>query len=794
MVSAPPPRWSHPPPVPHTPLVGRSSEVALVAALLQRSDVPLVTLLGPGGVGKTRLALHLVTEVAPAFPDGVVFVELAPIRDPVLVLPTIAQALSVPEVGDQPLIAHLGSLLQDRVLLLVLDNCEQIVDAAAALADLLRSCPSVTVLATSRQPLRLSEEQVVPVVPLELPDLEQNYALEDLAQTPAVQLFVQRAQAANGRFALTAANSATIAEIVVRVDGLPLAIELAAARVPHLELATLQTRLERRLPLLTGGWRDRPRRLQTMRDAIAWSYDLLSPDEQTLFRRLAVFIGGFSLDAAEYVGLEAEDAGVRESTAGFALSPQTPVIDLLGSLVDKSLLLHHVALDGTSRYLMLETIREFGLERLAASDEAIPARRAHAAYFLTLAEPRELADLMPEGDRILALLEAEQANLRAVLEWLDEAGEPAPFVRLAAALGRFWIAQVHYQEGRYWLQRALARGGGAAVDRAKALNRLGMISVYQGANREAEIHLREGLALCREQGDAFHTAQALQYLGGLAIVQGDHARGTSLLEECLATTQAVADQRLAGILAGWALDNLAIADRAQGNLELATTRLEEALRRMRDAGFTSGVIMALGDLGDVIRDQGDYVRALELYREALVLGRENPGKRVVIDVIEAVGIVAAVDGQAERGARLLGAVEALRARIGLRYRVVENQMALDKAVAASRGVLGEPAFAAAWAAGRDLRPDDAIAEALDRTPMPAVHPRIVLTPREQEILQLLVAGQTDRAIADALFISARTVQNHVARIFAKLGVRTRTAAATAAVAAALVDLPPSPHP
>jgi non-specific serine/threonine protein kinase len=793
VVSAPPPQWSKPLTVPHTPLVGRNSEVALVSELLQRAGVSLVTLLGPGGIGKTRLALQLVSELGPVFPDGVVFIDLAPIRDPALVLPTIARDLGVLQIGDQSLIDHLGTLLQDRVLLLVLDNCEQIADAAPALAELLQACPAVTVLATSRQLLRLSEEQVVPVVPLEVPDLEREHSLEDIARTPAVQLFVQRAWAADGRFALTAANAATVAEVVRRVDGLPLAIELAAARVPHLALAALLTRLERRLPLLTGGWRDRPRRLQTMRDAIAWSYDLLSPDEQTLFRRLAVFIGGFTLDAAEYIGTRDDDARSSESAADVDHSPRS-VLDLLGSLVDKSLLLHQDNLDGSSRYHMLETIREFGLERLAAGDEAIPARRAHATYFLAFAERWELGDLLPEGDRVLVQLEAEQANLRAVLEWLDEAGEPALLMQLAAALGRFWIAQTHYQEGRYWMQRALAHERGAAADRAKALIHLGMIATYQGANGEAETYLWEGLTLCRDQSESFQAARALMYLGGLATMQGDYPRGMALLEESLTAAQAVADRRLAGIVSGWTLNNLAIAHRAQGNIAPATAHLGEALDRMRDAGFTAGTIMALGDLGDLVRDQGDYARALSLYREALVLGRESSGKRVVFDVIEAVGIVTALDGQAERGARLLGAVEAQRARIGLRYRVVENQVALDKALAASRAILGDLAFETAWAAGEELKLEDAVAEALDPTMMPAAPPRIVLTPREREILQLLVAGHTDRAIADALFISARTVQNHIARIFDKLGVRTRTAAATAAVAAALVDLPPSIQP
>ena len=603
-------------------------------------------------------------------------------------------------------------------------------------------------------------------------------------RSAAVQLFAQRGQAVNPSFDVTDGNAPLVADICRRLDGVPLAIELAAARVTHLSLPTLRERLERRLPLLTGGGRDRPLRLQTMRDAIAWSHDLLSPTEQILFRRLAVFVDGCTLEAAEAIG------GREAGTAYASLPPS--VLDLIAALVEASLLRSETGPDGTMRYRMLETIREFAEERLAASGEAEAVRKRHAAYFMAFAERYELAELLPDGDQVLALLEAEHANLRAALAWLEETDERGAFLRLAAALGRFWTGRGYYQEGRDWLERALAHDGAAAADRAKALVALGMIQIYQGANQEAEPRLTEGLAGCRALGDALHAALALIGLSGLAIMQGDHDRGTALLEEALAAAQGVADRRLAGILAGRVSINLAVAPRAQGQYALAAEHLEDALRLEREAGYTEGMILALGDLGNLARDQGDYARALALYREALELGRSHPGTRVVTEVIEAVGIVAAAVGQAERAARLLGAAEAQRDRLGLRYRVREDQVALEHAVAATRAALGEPAFATAWAAGRSLTPAQAIAEALDPLVPPTSTHGISLTPREAEILRLLAAGQTDPAIAAALFISVRTVEHHVARIFAKLGVHTRTAAATAAIATGLVDPTPPP--
>jgi non-specific serine/threonine protein kinase len=685
-------------------------------------------------------------------------------------------------------------VLQHAETLFVLDNFEHVVAAATLVSDLLAGCPRLKLLVTSRVLLRVAGEYALPVPPLALPDPVAVATRDDLERSAALRLFAERGQAVNPDFVVTADTVPLVTDVCRRLDGVPLAIELAAARLTHLSLATLCERLERRLPLLTGGGRDRPLRLQTMRDAIAWSHDLLRPEEQMLFRRLAVFVDGCTLEAGEWVmgvgdGLQVPGETRHRGADRDQHPTPSSTLDLIAALVEASLVQPETGPDGMTRYRMLETIREFAEERLVASGEAEAVQARHADHFLAFAERHALAGLLPNGDAILALLETDHANLRAVLARLAGTGEDERFLRLTAALGRFWAMQGYYQQGQDWLERAVGHGGAASAvgDRAIALVALGMIQIYQGANQEAERLLTEGLARCRELGDMVHAAIASLGLGGLAIIEGDHHRGVALLAEARVAAQAVVDRRLSGVLMGWVLINLAVVDRARGDYALATERLTAALRLEREAEYTEGIILALGDLGDLARDRGDHALALDHYREALALGRRHPGRRVVTEAIEAVGIVAATVGEAERAVRLLSAAEAQRERLRLHYRATETKAALEQAVSAAHAALGEPAFAAAWTSGRGLGPEQAIVEALEVS-LPAPRPTAgALTSREMEILPLLAAGMTDPAIAAALYISVRTVENHVARILAKLGVHTRTAAVTAAIAAGLID-------
>jgi non-specific serine/threonine protein kinase len=754
-------------PVSLTSLVGREQELDQAVSLLRRPDLRLLTLTGPGGIGKTRLALQIACGLTEFFADGVQYIPLATTPEPELLDSAIARTLGLNHPGDVPVHTALVSALHQAETLLLLDNFEHLIGAVSLLTDLLKRCPRLKMLVTSRVLLRAEGEHAVRVSPLTLPDPGSIVP----GESAAVQLFAERAQAVAPSFAITETTLPLVAEICRRLDGLPLAIELAATRVRYLSLPALIDRLDHRLPLLTGGSRNQPNRLQTMRNAIAWSHDLLDLADQRLFRRLAVFTGGFSLEAAEHIG---------------AVGSTHNVLDTLIALIDASLLQTEILADGTLRYRMLETIRDFAAEQLAASDEAKAIHEAHALYFLGFAEQNQLADLLLGSDRVLTSLESDHANLQSALAWLEETGNSGLLVRLTIALGRFWHTQGHFREGLWWLERVLADDiATVRPERSAILLHLGIIDVYQGRNQEGRQHLTEGLAGGLDQRDAILAAGAFMALGNMALQVGDNEDAAAKFRESVTAAEAIPDERLVNIMVGRALGNLAVLDRLQGNHILATKRLEDALHRLRSSNDPVGTIVALGDLGDLARDQGNAVRALTFYRKALRLAGGNTATRTVTAIIEGVAAVIAAEGQPGVAARLLGAASGQRERIGLRYRAVDDEIATSQALDSIRAELGEQAFSSAWEAGRRLSWDQAVAEALDPAALPVATTSISLTPREQEILRLLVAGQSNGSIADALFISRRTVEHHVARIFPKLGVRTRAAAVAAAIAAGL---------
>ena len=674
-------------PVLLSPLVGRERELGEVLALL-RGEMRLLTLTGPGGVGKTRLALRAAAEAGDAMADGVAFVPLAAVRDPSLVLATIAQALGVRDDGIGPLEERLHQHVRRRQVLLVLDNAEHLLDAAPQIAAVLEAGPGLRVLVTSRAPLHVSGEVTFPVPPLALPDPEHVPTLANLARVEAVDLFVRRARAVDPGFALSEANARSVAEVCVRLDGLPLAIELAAARTAHLPVTAIVARLERRLSLLTDGPRDQPARLRGMRDAIAWSHDLLAPDEQVLFRRLAVFVGGVTLQAAEAI-------------AGAAGTPEGETLEAVASLVDHSLLQTGEGPDGEPRYRMLETVREFGLEQLAVHGEAEETGRRHAEYFLALA-------LAGAADGIrggwLSRLEAEQGNLRAALAWCrdHEAGEAG--LALAAALGPFWHVRSANAEGRAWLETFLAQAAPPsrrAADRIAALRWAGELAGLQGDLAPAMARLGESLALARRAGDRRGAAAALGALGSALFEHGDVAGSLAPLEEAAALSRELGDARRTGFL----LAHLAYAVGLQGDLaragalvaeseavlrplgdtpsfesnflalmqgwlaimrgepDRAQERLGAALAVGRALGAKGNLSVCLAGLGEVALARGELETASQCYREGLAAGRDGDFPAGMIVNLQGLVRVGVRRADPLPAARLVGALEGFGAAI-----------------------------------------------------------------------------------------------------------------------------------
>jgi predicted ATPase/DNA-binding CsgD family transcriptional regulator len=635
-------------PAPLTPLVGREHAALDICTRLHHQEVRLLTLTGTAGVGKTRLGLQVATELIDTFADGVCFVSLAPLSDPELILPTLTQALRLPEASGQSPLEHLQAYLQDKHLLLLLDNFEQIADAAPLLVALLQSCPDLKIVVTSRALLRVRGEYEVRVSPLDLPDLKQHAGIETLAHNAAVTLFMQRAQAIAPDFTLTETNAHIIAAICTHLDGLPLAIELAAARIALLSPQQLLRRLEHRLEVLTGGAQDLPARQQTLRNTLRWSYDLLSPGEQWLFRLLSVFVGGCMLETVEVLCRALGD-GVTE------------VLDGVQRLLDSNLIFESKHPDGEMRLMMLETIREYGQACLASSGEAEATRQAHAAYYLALAEEIEPKLASTEQLQWLERLEQEHDNLRAALSWLLEKEQIELVLRLGGALWRFWYLRGHLREGREALERILLLPTGQTSPlRAKIVYGAGYLAIGQGDYEQAEAHCREVLALFQEQGDRRGIAACLCVLGYIALQHNHYLEGCALAEQGLALARQIHD---AGSIAFCLnlLTNIAIN---QGDYARANMLGEESIALCRAENDLWGLAVALWLLAQAVLNQGEAARARALLEESLVLCHQVSDPRGIPNVLLVLGQVALVQGEYAATRRLLEESLALFREVG----------------------------------------------------------------------------------------------------------------------------------
>jgi predicted ATPase/DNA-binding CsgD family transcriptional regulator len=873
-VSQPPARRFSPFPLPLTSLLGREREVAAACTLLAHPEVRLLTLTGTGGVGKTRLALQIATEVQESFPDGVCFVSLAPIRDAALVLPTLVHELGL-QGSNRPPLELLKASLWEQHLLLVLDNFEQLAAAAPLLIDVLIACPRLKLLVTSREVLHVRGERVFAVPPLALPDPKHLPNCETLSRYGAVTLFLERAQEVQPAFALTAETAPLIAEICVRLDGLPLAIELAAARLKVLSLPALLERLEHRLAVLTGGPRDVPARQQTLRNTIAWSYELLSEEEQHRFRLCSVFVGGGTLEAMEAI-------------YGAFGGESTQVLDGVASLLDKHLLFQtgqDSLRQDNRRLLMLETIREYGLEALAESQEMEAVRQAHTAYYLRLAEEAEPHLFGAEQGRWFDRIEQEHDNLRAALGWAVEEAEGGELVqkretalRLAGALIRFWAVRGSLSEGLAWLERALvatsnvpaptriralsgtawlafflgdgeraeglceeclqvyraARETREAHDLAASLLWLGWLPLRHGKDDQVRFLLEEGRALARDEGDTRNLAYLLHFLGMAAIGRQNYAEARSLLEESQRYYREMENQE--DLV--WSFLYLGQVCFAQGDVVRADALVEEGLEQARATHYQIGVACSLYLLGRFALAQDDATKAQSWLEESLTIFeafglqaniaqvlswlactafvrgerakagalcesslarfRQMDDQESMGFCLQEWGCMAARGGESAWAAQLWGAAETLggATRSSRLFDLFTLFTALGEHAdyewmrAAARAELGEQAFAAAWAQGRTMTPEQAIA-AQGQPMIPnqtrtntgtTKHKSLAppypagLTEREVEVLRLVARGLSDAQVAEALVISPRTVNAHLRSIYSKLNITSRHAA------------------
>lgn len=753
-------------PTPRTSFVGRERELLLMRQLLGAAETSFVTLTGPGGVGKTRLALEAVAGFGDTVADEVRFVDLSHIHDPALVLPVIVRALDLK--GDsRSVAATLTAVLRGRRLLLVLDNFEQVLEAAVPLTQMLEDVPGIKVLVTSRATLRLSNEHVVEVSPLKLPAADLPLTIDQAAGCEAVRLFADRVRAFQPGFTLTSGNLQAVIGVCRRLDGLPLAIELAAVWSPILSPQALLIRLDRHLPLLDAGPVDTPARHRTMRDTVAWSYGLLDDTKRALFRRLAVFAGGTTLAGAAVVG-------------GMDTLSTIDTLHAVAALVHNSLLRQEPQPDGEPRFLMLDTIREYGLEQLAQNDEDHATHLRHAAYVLAFAERAESALIHHDQDLWLDRLESEQANFRAALAWTIEQREDHLALRLAGSLWTFWRLRFHAAEGRGWLERVLALNADAPANvMGKVLLGAGTLAWAQGDYGQAQTLLDQALARLDDAEETILYGRTLLALGRLAWDQEETEIARTRFEEAHRLFENEAnDLGMAHCLHG-----LGLVAQSTGELQQATALLEEALDVWRSLGLSWGLACCIpGHLGDVARAQGHLERADSLYREGLALNWRHKDPENLSWILIGLAAVAVANAQAQRAASLIGLAEAIRESIAAPFMPAERYD-LEHVAGAARTQLGAARFAAAHAAGRAQDPARGIQDLLnvERGPAdPVGHSGVPhgLTPRELQVLRLLAGGASNQGIAETLFISTPTVKAHVTNILAKLALDSRTAAAS----------------
>jgi predicted ATPase/DNA-binding CsgD family transcriptional regulator len=805
-----PDRTSHAPnlPLPLSRFIGREREIATLTRLQDRTS--LLTLTGPGGSGKTRLALRVAAERAQHSAHRVCWVELAALTDAALVPQAVATAAGLYEAERLPLPGALAAAFAGPSLL-ILDNCEHLIAACALLAEsLLRACPTLHILATSRERLRVSGEVVWRVRPLTVPDAAPTVA--SLAESEAVQLFVERARGRLPNFALTEENAAAVATICQRLDGMPLALELAAARVAVLPVGQLAARLDDALRVLTGGERTAPPRQQALRATLDWSHTLLTAEERAMLRRLAVFAAGWELEAAEAV------CGAEEIAGADAL-------ELLGQLVEKSL----VAMaeeGGTARYSMLEVVRQYASERLTASGEAEDARRRHAMYYLAMVAEPASASVGAAQMAWVERLEREHDNLRAALHWAVEQEEAETALRLVGALWPFWEARGYLREGRQWLTAALgmADGGDPAL-RGKALRGAGLLATWQGDYPAARALHAESLTLYRSLGDRDSIAHALENLGMVAHEQGDYAAAAALHAESLGIRRELGDRRnIASSLnnlglvkrgqgeyaaaralheeslaihralrdqqgVGNELSNLGIMAYLQGDDAAARALHEESLALRRTLGDRRGIAISLNNLGLVAYRQGEYATARTLHQESLAI-RRALGDASIPESLEGLAAVAGAMGAASRAARLLGAASAWRT-LHAAPLTPDERADQEGWIARARAGSALDVWDVAWAAGAAMPIEEIIAEALvtpspmlshhtDGPAQPNLAPAIYpdgLTAREVDVLREVAAGKSNKEIAESLSISGRTVDRHIANLYMKIDAHNKADAA-----------------